>query len=119
MLQRSFHNLYSEKERSPFKVAYDLYTELEREILKSTSSVVEGEFRAICETVMCEKEGGCCKKKDFILTMIENMLKWMQKHDKDLQNIDFADDMDFLESWAQLHEALQLTESSQDVRSQQ
>ena len=36
----------------------------------------------------------------------------MQKHEEDLQNIDFVDDVDFLESWEKIRKKLEISNSS-------
>ena len=42
----------------------------------------------------CDHEYGCCKQRKLMLAMVEKILEWLKEHKDELQDIDYADDID-------------------------
>ena len=42
----------------------------------------------------CDLEYGCCKQRKLMLAMVENILEWLKEHKDELQDIDYADEVD-------------------------
>ena len=42
----------------------------------------------------CDHEYGCCKERKLMLAMVEKILEWLKEHKDDLQDIDYAEDVD-------------------------
>ena len=43
----------------------------------------------------CTVERGCCKRRRFMIAMVEKIISWLKNHESDLQDVDFADDVEF------------------------
>ena len=46
----------------------------------------------------CDHEYGCCKQRKLMLAMVEKILEWLKEHRDELQDIDYADDVDLFKS---------------------
>ena len=41
----------------------------------------------------CTVERGCCKRRRFMIAIVEKIISWLKNNESDLQDIDFADDV--------------------------
>ena len=40
----------------------------------------------------CRIERGCCKRRRFMIAMVEKIISWLKNHESDLHDINYADD---------------------------
>ena len=61
----------------------------------------------------CDYEFGCCKQRKLMLAMVEKILKWLKEHKDELQDIDYADDVNL----AQCHPSSSKKSDDSDEKS--
>ena len=54
------------------------------------------EIERIVDCTRCEVERGCCKRRKLMMAMCERIIQWLQEHKDELEDIDYADDVDLL-----------------------
>ena len=59
-----------------------------------TSGFSSYPYKSPVDCTKCDLEYGCCKQRKLMLAMVEKILEWLKEHKDDLQDIDYADDVD-------------------------
>ena len=82
---------------TPFQVALTIFATLSRDLAVRKLNYADDGYKD-CNS--CESEMSCCKKMKLMLAIVQNILDWLKKHEKNLRNIDFVDEIDFYEEAA-------------------
>jgi hypothetical protein len=79
---------------TPHAVALEIYEILLKGLQsRELESKFLGERVYFCSNRHCKTERGCCKRRRFMIAMVEKIISWLKMHEKDLKDIDYADDV--------------------------
>ena len=82
---------------TPYDVCTKIYELLHQYLNeKVVRSEYSNEFPIRCHN-WCDVERGCCKRRKLMLAMVEKILQWLKENEHQLQDIDYAVDVSFLE----------------------
>ena len=96
MFERNEYNPEYNKLSTSFDVAVTVYENLRSGLNIGLIVTCNGKDRPI-DCTKCDHEYGCCKQRKLMLAMVETILKWLKEHKDELQDIDYADDVDIVQ----------------------
>ena len=92
-LDRCGHSSDYDESKTSLEVAETIYEQLRNSLNKKllvSSYTLE---RPVDCTECDNDEYGCCKQRKLMLAMVEKILFWLKEHKDELQDIDYADDV--------------------------
>ena len=83
---------------TPHAVALKIYEILLQALqVRKLKSEFLREFVYFCSNqdgYECTVERGCCKRRRFMIAMVEKIISWLTNHESELEGIDYADDIE-------------------------
>ena len=83
--------------KDPVEIATKTYMYLLKKLrTKKFYTDMDRYHERIVDCFQCTVESGCCKRRKLMMAMCERIIQWLQEHKDELEDIEYADDVDLL-----------------------